>query len=420
MSTFNIAGAGKTFIIIIGIAVKMETLAINGGKPVRDDFLIFGSPLIEQEEIDEVVDSLKSGWLSTGPKVDRFQRAFREYIGAKHALALNSCTAGLHLSMIASGLKPGDEVITTPMTFCSTANVITHIGAKPVFADIKKDTMNIDPEKIMEKITAKTRAILPVHMAGRPCEMDSIMDIAEDNKLLVIEDAAHAVEAEYRGRKIGNIGHLTVFSFYVTKNLCTGEGGMVTTNNDEWAEKIQTYGLHGMSRGAWMRYSDKGYKHYEVVFPGYKYNMMDIQAAMGIHQLKKIGRNYERRSRVWKKYDEAFEGLPLATPAPQEPNTKHAKHLYTILLNTDELTATRDEVVHALYRENIGTGIHFISLHEHDYYRKTFGLKDNDFPNAAFVSKRTISLPFSAKLTEKDSDDVIRAVRKVLAHFKKS
>ena len=386
---------------------------------MRKDFLIFGSPKIEQEEIDEVVDSLKSGWISTGPKVAKFEAMFKDYIGSKHALALNSCTAGLHLSMIVAGLKPGDEVITTPMTFGATGNAIIHSGAKPVFVDISLPNMNIDPSKIEEKMSPQTRAILPVHFAGRQCNMKIIKDVDQKHHLTVIEDAAHAIEATYHGQKIGTISDLTVFSFYVTKNLVTGEGGMITTDNDTYAEKIQTYALHGMSRGAWKRYSDEGFKHYGIVYPGFKYNMMDIQASLGIHQLKRIESYYKRRKEIWQRYDEAFCNLPLCTPPPPEANTGHAYHLYTILLRLEELNADRDTIQQALYQENIGTGIHFISLHLHPYYQKTFGFKKDDFPNAAYVSERTISLPFSSKLSNEDVDDVIKALTKVLTQYKK-
>ena len=285
---------------------------------MRKDFLVFGNPQIEEDEIKEVVDCLRSGWISTGPRVAQFEEQFKQYIGSKHALALNSCTAGLHLSMIVAGLKPGDEVITTPMTFAATANAILHTGASPVFVDIELSSMTIDPGLIEEKLSPKTKAILPVHLCGRPCNMDRIMGIAKKHNLLVIEDAAHAIEAQYQGKKIGTIGDMTVFSFYVTKNLVTGEGGMVTTDNDEYAEKIQTYGLHGMSKGAWRRYSDEGFKHYQIIFPGFKYNMMDLQAALGIHQLKRLEAGLARREELWKRYDEAFKDLPVVTPAPPE------------------------------------------------------------------------------------------------------
>ncbi len=384
---------------------------------MRDSFLIFGSPKIEEDEIQEVADCLRSGWISTGPRVGKFQDMFRQFIGSKHALALNSCTAGLHLSMLAAGLGPGDEVLTTPMTFAATANAIIHAGAKPVFVDIELPSMNIDPQLIEEKITPKTKAVIPVHLCGRPCSMDLIMETAARYGLTVIEDAAHAVEAEYKGRKIGTIGDITVFSFYVTKNLVTGEGGMITTDNDEYAEKVETYGLHGMSRGAWKRYSDDGFKHYQVVFPGFKYNMMDIQAAMGIHQLRKIKKYHKRREEIWNRYDAAFKNMPVQIPPPGEQNTKHARHLYTLLLKLRDIRVGRDRIQQALHEENIGTGIHFISLHLHPYYREAYAYKKDAFPNALYVSDRTISLPLSARLTDEDVQDVINAVTLVLDRF---
>jgi dTDP-4-amino-4,6-dideoxygalactose transaminase len=381
---------------------------------MRKEFLTFGSPLIENEEIEEVVASLKSGWISTGPKVAKFEELFRQYIGCRYALALNSCTAGLHLSMLVSGIKPGDEVITTPMTFAATVNSIVHVGAKPVLVDIDRATMNIDPEGIEAKITDKTKAVLPVHFAGRPCAMDRIVKIARKHGLLIIEDAAHALEAVYKGRKIGTIGDLTVFSFYVTKNLVTGEGGMIATDNPDYSDKVQLYALHGMSKGAWKRYTDRGFKHYRIEYPGYKYNMMDIQAALGIHQLGRIERYLARREEIWKRYDEAFRDLPLTLPPPPEENTRHARHLYTVLLKLEHLGADRDTIQQALYEEGIGTGIHFISIHLHPFYARTYGYEPEDFPGAAHVSERTISLPLSAKLTDQDVDDVIYAVRKVV------
>ena len=379
----------------------------------RETFLIFGSPKIEEEEIQEVVQTLRSGWLGTGPKVEKFQSMFQNYIGSRYALALNSCTAALHLAMIVVGVRPGDEVITTPLTFCATANSIIHSGAKPVFVDVERETMNIDPDAIEEAITPRTKAIIPVHFAGRPCNMDRIMEIAKRHDLIVIEDAAHCIEGWYHGKKIGNIGDLTCFSFYVTKNVVTGEGGMVTSNHEVWANKIKMYGLHGMSEDAWLRYSDKGFKHYQVIYPGFKYNMTDIQASLGIHQLKRIDQYLNRRNEIWKAYDDAFADLPLILPAPQEPNAVHARHLYTVLIDTSKTNMTRDEIQYQLYEMNIGTGIHFMALHLHDFYRKTFGYKKGDFPNAEFVSERTLSLPLSAKLTDEDVQDVIEAVKEV-------
>ena len=381
--------------------------------PIRNDFLIFGSPAIEQPEIDEVVECLKSGWIGTGPRVHKFENAFRDYIGSKYSMALNSCTAALHLSMLVSGLSSDDEVITTPMTFAATSNAIIHTRAKPVFVDVEKDSMNIDPHLIEKAITPKTKAILPVHFAGKPCKMDHIMEIAQKNNLLVIEDAAHAIEAKYKGKKIGNIGDMTCFSFYVTKNLVTAEGGMVTTNNEEWSKKIKILGLHGLSKDAWKRFADEGYKHYQVVSLGFKYNMTDIQASLGIHQLERLEKNFEKRKEIWNIYNKAFEDLPLATPS-EDKDTVHARHLYTLLLDIEKLKISRDGFMSALQKENIGTGVHYISLHLQPYYKETFGFNENDFPNSAYISKRTVSIPFSAKLTEIDVQDVIDATTKVI------
>ncbi len=382
---------------------------------MRDDFLVFGSPIIEQPEIDEVVDSLKSGWLGTGPKVQRFEEMFREYKGCGHAMAVNSCTAALHLSMIAVGIGPGDEVIVPAMTFAATANAVLHAGGVPVFADCRRETMNIDPDDIERKITLRTRAILLVHFAGRPCEMDRIMAIAASHKLKVIEDCAHAIEAEYHGKKTGTFADMGCFSFYVTKNVVTGEGGMAITDNEEYADQIKVLGLHGMSRDAWKRFSDEGYKHYQVVFAGFKYNMMDIQAAIGIHQLPRVEDYWLRRQEIWRHYDEAFAGLPLFTPHPPEPETRHALHLYTILLDTDRIALTRDRFLDEMTRRKIGVGVHYLGLHLHPYYRERYGYRPGDLPNTEWISERTVSLPLSPKLTPRDVDDVVQAVRDIVA-----
>ena len=396
----------------------MNKLAIYGGKPVRkkEDFLVFGAPLIEQPEIDEVVGCMQRGWIGTGPKVHEFEENFREFKGAKHAMALNSCTAALHLSMFAAGIGPGDEVITTPMTFCATINAIIHCGATPVLADCDRSTMNILPEEIEKKITAKTKAILPVHFAGRCCDMDPIMDIARTYDLLVIEDCAHAIETEYHGKKAGRFGDIGCFSFYVTKNVITGEGGMVITDDDRFAGRIKVLGLHGMSKDAWKRFSDEGYKHYQVIHPGYKYNMMDMQAAIGIHQLKRVNEYHKRREEIWEEYNEAFADLPCVTPVDPVTDTKHAYHLYTALINIDRLGKTRDWVLEALTAENIGVGVHYIPVHLHPFYRKTFNWQVGNFPNAEWIGEHTLSLPLSAALIKPDVHDVIEAVRKILCH----
>src|SRR3989338_8374067 len=381
---------------------------------MRKDFLAFGSPLIEQPEIDEVVDSLKSGWLGTGPKVKKFEEMFSDYKSIKHSVAVNSCTAALHLAMRVIGVKPGDDVIVPTMTFAATANAAIHAGGTPVFADCEKGTMNLDPVDLEKKSTKKTKAVIPVHFAGRPCNMDAIMAIAKKHNLKVIEDCAHAIESEYHGEKTGTFGDVGCFSFYVTKNIITGEGGMAITNNDEYVGKIKTLALHGMSKDAWKRFSDEGYKHYQVVDSGHKYNMMDIQAAMGIHQLGRIDRYWKRREEIWNRYNEAFKDLPVFLPASVEPNTRHAYHLYTLLIDLDRAGITRDQFLDEMTKRNMGVGVHYIALHLHPFYQEKFGYRKGDFPNAEWISDRTVSLPLSPKLTDEDVNDVILATKKIL------
>jgi len=387
--------------------------------PMRDNFLIFGNPLIEEPEIKEVVASLRSGWLGTGPKVHKFEEMFKEYKGSRFAMALNSCTAALHLSMLAIGIKPGDEVIVPTMTFASTANAVIHSGGRPVFVDCEKDTMNIDPEDVERKITSRTKAIVPVHFAGRASNIDAIMDTAKKYNLKVIEDCAHAIETEYHGKKAGTFGELGCFSFYVTKNIVTGEGGMVITDNEDYANQIKILGLHGMSKDAWKRFSDSGYKHYQVVYAGFKYNMMDLQAAIGIHQLPRVDKYWKRRQEIWNCYNEAFKDLSVFIPAPVEPNTRHAYHLYTLLLDIDNLKISRDEFLDEMTKRNIGVGVHYIALHLHPYYQRTFGYKRGNFSIAEWISDRTVSLPLSAKLTDEDVGDVIEVVTPLLTVFSK-
>ncbi|GAB6178646.1 DegT/DnrJ/EryC1/StrS family aminotransferase [Desulfobaculum senezii] len=386
-------------------------------KPVRskDNFLVFGSPLIEQDEIDEVVASMKTGWLGTGPKVARFEADMKVYKKMSHAVAVNSCTAALHLSILAAGIQPGDEVITTPLTFCATVNAIIHAGGTPVLADVDPVTMNIDPAAVEAQITPKTRAILPVHFAGRSCDMDRICAIARNHNLKIIEDCAHAIETEYHGRKAGSFGDLSALSFYVTKNVVTGEGGMILTNNEEYACRLKVLALHGMSCDAWKRFSDEGYKHYLVTEAGFKYNMMDIQAAIGLHQLKKVDGYWEKRQQVWNSYNEAFAALPVSMPANPEPDTRHAYHLYTLLIDEERAGITRDQFLDQMNKHNVGTGVHYLSIPEHPYYQQRFGWKPEDTPNAMRIGRQTVSLPISAKLTKGDIQDVVEAVKTVLA-----
>jgi len=375
--------------------------------------------LIEEDDIAEVVDTLKSGWLAKGPKTMEFEKQFAEYVGAKYAVALNSCTAALHLSLVAAGLSEGDEVLTTPMTFAASANVVIHTGAKPVFVDIDPVTMNIDPKKIREKITSRTKAIIPVHVAGHPCEMDEIMAIAREHNLFVLEDAAHAVYTKYKGTLIGSIGNATAFSFYATKNLVTGEGGMVTTNDEELYNKIRVMSTHGMSRNAWNRYAEAGSWYYEIISPGYKYNMSDIMAGLGVSQLGKLERMQGLRLEIADYYNAEFGKLPeLEVPVELE-YARHAWHLYIIKLNLDKLSIDRGKFIEELKEEKIGTSVHFIPLHMHPYYRDTYGYKPGDFPVAEGVFERIISLPLYPRMSKQDAKDVVDAVKRIIERFRK-
>ncbi len=377
-------------------------------------FIVFGSPILGDEEIDSVTATLRTAWIGTGPRVQEFEKAMRDYSGAPYSAAVASCTAALHLSMVVAGVGPGDEVITTALTFAATANSIIHAGAVPVLVDVERHTMNIDPAAIEAAITPRTKAIIVVHFAGRPCDMDAINAIAAKHDLLVIEDAAHAIEAEYKGRRIGSISPLTCYSFYVTKNITTGEGGMIASTRPDLIDKVKQYALHGLSADAWSRFSDKGYKHYEVTFPGFKYNMTDMQASLGLVQLAKIEAWLERRNEIWRRYDDAFADLPCILPAPEQNDTRHARHLYTIKVDTPNAPADRDTLIDRLRSRGIGTGVHYRGIHLHQYYRERFGLVPEDFPNASWISDRTLSLPLSAKLDDGDVERIITAVRSEL------
>lgn len=382
--------------------------------PVRppERFLVFGAPAIGDEEIAEVVSSLKSGWLGTGPKVARFEADFAAYERVPHAVAVSSCTAALHLSMLGLGLEPGDEVVTTALTFAATVNAIIHAGATPVLADVDSVSMNIDPDAVRRAITPRTRAVLPVHFAGRACAMDELLAICAEHGLALIEDCAHAIETEYHGRHAGTFGSFGCFSFYVTKNVITGEGGMVLAAREEDAARIKVLALHGMSKDAWKRFSDEGYRHYYVTECGYKYNMTDIQAALGIHQLARIEVNWARRRHIWARYQRELAGLGLGLPA--EPGARHAYHLYTVMVDEERCGVSRDAFLEAMTEQNIGVGVHYLSIPEHPYYRERYGWRPDYFPEALRIGRQTVSLPLSPALSDSDVGDVIAAVRKVL------
>jgi dTDP-4-amino-4,6-dideoxygalactose transaminase len=377
-------------------------------------YIVFGSPVIDEADVEAMSRTLRTCWIGTGPRVHEFQAKFAEYARVEHAVATSSCTAALHLAMVAAGLQPGDEVITTPMTFCATANAILHAGAQPVFADCQRDTMNIDPDAVAAAITPRTRAILPVHFAGRPANLDALSALAKKHGLLLIEDAAHAIETTYRGRKVGSVGDVTCFSFYVTKNMTTGEGGMVTTNDAELAKRIQTLALHGLSSDAWSRFSDKGYKHYDVVFPGFKYNLTDMAATLGLNQLPKLEAWLRRREEIWSQYNAAFKDLPVVLPADPEPETVHARHLYTLLIK-DDAPLGRDQFMVEMHNRKIGTGVHYRALHTHEYYRQRWSYRPEQFPNAHWIGERTVSLPLSPKLGQAEVERVVETVVQLLS-----
>jgi dTDP-4-amino-4,6-dideoxygalactose transaminase len=385
-------------------------------KTASEPFLVFGSPLIEQAEIDEVVACMESAWLGTGPRVARFEHDFAAYQNLQpiQVAAVNSCTAALHVSMVAAGLEPGSEVITTPMTFCASVNAIIHAGLTPVLADVDAATQCIDPAAIEAAITPRTRAILPVHFAGRACDMDAIMAIANKHDLLVIEDCAHAIETTYHGRKAGTFGDFGCFSFYATKNVVTGEGGMIVGRDEANIARAKVLALHGMSKDAWHRFGDKGYKHYQVVEAGFKYNMMDLQAAIGIHQLARVERNWQRRKAVWDHYMQAFVDLPIGLPASPAADTRHAYHLFTVMIDESRCGISRDAFLDAMNAQRIGTGVHYLSVPEHPYYQQQFGWRPEQWPNAMRIGRQTVSLPLSPKLGEIDVERVIAAVRAAL------
>jgi dTDP-4-amino-4,6-dideoxygalactose transaminase len=385
----------------------------------REDFLAFHQPDISDDEIHETVEALKSGWVTTGPKTKEFERRFAEYVGASHAIAVNSCTAAMHLALEATGLESGDEVITTPYTFAATAEVVRYFNAKPVFVDICPTDLNIDPDRIEAAVTERTRAIIPVHIAGLPAELDAICAIAARHGLAVIEDAAHAFPTKYKGRLIGrdldsglyaNVPYFSCFSFYATKAITTGEGGMICTGDEALAERCRIMALHGISKDAWKRYTAEGSWYYEIIAPGYKYNLTDVASAMGLAQLRRAEHMWRRRREIALRYNEAFGALPALQIPADRADCQHAWHLYILRLNLDQLRLDRAQFVQELKKLNIGTSVHFIPLHLHPYYRETYGYAPADFPIAFGEFQRVISLPIYSKMRGQDVEDVINGV----------
>jgi dTDP-4-amino-4,6-dideoxygalactose transaminase len=387
--------------------------------PMHSEFIPFHRPAIDEDEIQSVVETLRSGWLTTGAKVKAFEAEFARYVGSKDAVAVNSGTAALHLALDAIGIKESDEVIVPAMTFAATSEVVLYFKAKPVLIDCQRDTLNLDPTQIEAAITSKTKAIIPVHFGGQPCEMDRILEIAKKHNLRVIEDAAHALPASDHGRTIGTIGDITCFSFYATKTITTGEGGMVTTENSEWAERMRMMSLHGISHDAWKRYTKEGSWYYEILSPGFKYNLTDIAAAIGIEQLKKCNEFWEARQRIAMNYAKAFADLQEIQLPTCRNDVQHAWHLFVIQLNLERLKINRNQFLEALREKEIGTSVHFIPLHLHPYYRDKFGYKPEDFPTASAAFERIVSLPIYPKMTEGNVRDVIVAVRKLIQEYRR-
>lgn len=395
---------------------KDEALAVDGGTPVRSTLLPYGRQAIGEDDIQAVVDVLRSDWLTTGPKAGEFEEALAAWVGAKHAVSFSSGTAALHGAAFAAGLKPGDEAVTTPMTFAATANCVLYQGATPVFADISADTLNLDPEKVAARVTPRTRAILPVDYAGHPGDIDAILELAARRGLVLIEDACHALGAEHRGRRVGSIADMTVFSFHPVKHLATGEGGIVTTDRADYAETLRRFRNHGISSDARQRQSE-GQWYYEMVLLGFNYRLTDIACALGLSQLKKLEGNLLRRRQIAARYASAFRELAGMTPPAVRADVNPAWHLYPIRLNLEKLSADRAQIFRALRAENIGVNVHYIPVHRHPYYRDRFGYRVGECPIAEDAYERLISIPMFHGMSDRDVDDVVAAVRKVLAAF---
>lgn len=383
-------------------------------EPLPERFLPYNQPDIGEAEVEEVVATLRSGWLAPGPRVAAFEQRFAETVGTTHAIAVNSCTAGMHLALVAAGIGPGDEVITTPLTFAATANVIIHAGATPVLADVDPDDLTLDPERVAARLTPRTRAIMPVHYGGAACRMDELLSLARERRLLVIEDAAHGLGTKVGDRPVGSLGDATVFSFYATKNVTTAAGGMVTTNDGKLAERIRLLSLHGLSADAWERYTARGSWYYQVLAPGYNYAMTDLQGALGLRQLDRLPQFQARRRRLADRYGELLADLPQVVLPRERPGTTHAWHLYAIRLRTAGLRLNRDAFINEMRARGIGTSVHFIPLHLHPYYRERFGWKLGDFPRAEEAYQGLVSLPLYTRMTDEDVERVAQAVREVV------
>lgn len=397
-----------------------EIPVIAGGDLIRkDDFLIFGKPIIQKEDIDEVNEVLKTGWVSTGPKAKQFEEEFASYNGMKYAISTNSCTAALHLSLECLDLPKDSEVIVPDMTFVATVNAVIHAGLKPVIVDCRKDDCNILEEDLERKITNKTKAIMPVHFAGYPFNIDFVKKICEDRGIHFLSDCAHAVESKYNGVSVAQHCEISSYSFYPNKSICCIEGGIALTNDENYAKKMKIMSLHGMSKDAYMRFGKNGYKHYSVDQLGYKYNFPDVNAALGINQLRRIGKTRSKRKDIWKKYCDAFVDLPVVLPVHNDINREHAHHLFTVFVELEKLSVDRDFLLNALSMEKIGVGVHYLAVHRHPYYKNTFSIFDEDFPNSSWVSDRTISLPINPEMSEKDVDDVIGVFSRLLRYYEK-
>ena len=377
-------------------------------------FLPFAKPDLHAEEIDEVVAVLKSGWLTTGPRVQKFEAALKEDLGAPHVLAVSSATAGLHLAMLALGLKEGDEVITTPLTFAATLNTIVLAGGKPVLVDVDPTTFNIDVERVAKAIGPRTRAIMPVHFAGLPVDLDPLYALAEKHGLRIVEDCAHAIHAEYKGKRLGSFGDTQVFSFHPNKNMTTGEGGVITTRDPALAKAVSVQRFHGIDRDAFNRFSKAGSQVYDVIAPGYKYNMMDIQAAIGLHQLKRLDGFIDARLKLAERYDQLFaDWNSLVRPRPAPFPHRHAWHLYTVLIEEAACGIDRDSFIAAMKEKNIGLGLHYTAAHLFTFYRERFGYKPGDFPHAERIGNAIVSLPLFPTMTAAEQDRVVAAMRDI-------